>query len=234
MHIAICDDSTADMERLKKCFVRLIEYSVTYDSYSSAEKLLTAISCDATHYDLFLLDIEMPKINGMSLARKIRKTDAKALLVFLTSYNHFMAEAFEVITFDYILKPIDDAKLKRVLDKAMNYLNITNRNFSFQYQRNRYSLRYDDILYFEKKGRQAIIASISDDYKTNMTLTEIWSQLDERAFATIHGSYIVNMKHIKSLSPGSLKLTDGTELSVSRGRRKEMNAKYYDYLRGGM
>ena len=233
MRIAICDDSTNDITRIKQVICHMIDYSFNYDIYMNPLELIKCLR-SGIRYDLYILDIEMPEKSGISLARIIRKLDAKALFVFLTSYTKYMKDVFEVVTFDYILKPISDEKLSAVIEKAFSYLSMTNQSFSFSYRKNRYSLKFDEILYFEKRGRQAIIHTIDRSYQTNMNTSELWKQLDERMFAAIHGSFIINLKHIKTLANGLVSLTDGTELIVTRGYRKSLTEKHLTFVRGGM
>ncbi len=144
-------------------------------------------------YHLYIFDIEMPEMNGLQLAKEIRKIDAKALFVFLTGYTQYVMDVFEVITFDYISKPITVEKLESVLLKAMQYLHMIKRDFVFQFRKNQFRISCDDIVYFEKKGRQAVIHTISENFKANMTTEEIWKQLDDKVFAHIHVSYIINL-----------------------------------------
>ena len=105
-------------------------------------------------YHLYIFDIEMLEMNGLQLAKEIRKIDAKALFVFLTGYTQYVMDVFEVITFDYISKPITVEKLESVLLKAMQYLHMIKRDFVFQFRKNQFRISCDDIVYFEKKGRQ--------------------------------------------------------------------------------
>lgn len=98
----------------------------------------------------------------------------------------------------------------------------------------RYRLKFDEILYLEKRGRQAIIHTKKMKYQSNMNLNEIWENLDERMFAAVHGSFIVNLKHVHSVSSGMVMLTDGTELGVTRGYRKELTEKHIAFVQGGM
>jgi DNA-binding LytR/AlgR family response regulator len=91
------------------------------------------------------------------------------------------------------------------------------------------SLHKCDVLF-----RQAIIHTKKMKYQSNMNLNEIWEKLDERMFAAVHGSFIVNLKHVHSVSSGMVMLTDGTELGVTRGYRKELTEKHIAFVQGGM
>ena len=115
LRIAVCDDSRTDVEMLEAAFDELPDYPVEYDVYFSRKELLMCSMQDKENYHLYIFDIEMPDMNGLELAKEVRKRDAKALFVFLTSYTRYVMEVFEVITFE---------KMESVLLKAMNYLNI--------------------------------------------------------------------------------------------------------------
>lgn len=234
MRVAICDDNQQDIERIRRYTLRMIDYAVEYVFYTRPEELLRECADAEQKPDMYILDIEMPEMDGLAVAKQIRETDSKALLVFLTSYTKYMPSVFEVVTFDFIPKPISEERLRVLFEKAGTYLNLTNQSFSFSYRRVRYSLKFDEILYLEKRGRQAIIHTKKMKYQSNMNLNEIWEKLDERMFAAVHGSFIVNLKHVHSVSSGMVMLIDGTELGVTRGYRKELTKKHIAFVQGGM
>ena len=233
MRIAVCDDSKDELENIRRIFIRLkSKYAFDADFFSNSENIIKSL--EKTKYDLFLLDIEMPDMNGISLAEKIRERDTTALIVFLTGYARYMKNVFGVVTFDYIMKPVTDDILQKILLKAFKYLTCTNQSFSFNFCRNQYSLKYEEIIYFEKSGRHAIIHTQNENYITNMTLENIWKQLDVKSFATIHGSFIVNIKYVKMIETDSLMTVNGEKLRISRGYKKQFIDKYVDFFKGGM
>ena len=231
MRIAVCDDNKTELEKIKSCFCRLHEHCTECRYFVSAKDLL---STEMPTQDMYILDIEMPDMNGLELAKKIREKDSRALFVFLTSYTKYMKDVFDVVTFDFLEKPISDEKLRQVLERAASYLNMTNRHFSFGYRANRYSIDYDRILYIEKKGRQALIHAEKEIYKTNMTVEEIWKQLDPKLFVHIHSSYIINLYNLVRKNNEIAIMRNGEELYITKGYRRELAIKHMEFVQGGM
>lgn len=234
MRIAVCDDNPKELERIKGCFCRIQGYDLVCSYFDSTSTVMEILKTENSPYDLYILDIEMPGMNGLKLAKSIREKDSRALFVFLTSYTRYMKDVFDVVTFDFIEKPISDEKLLQILERAPTYLNITSQHFSFGYRASRYSLKYDRILYIEKKGRQALIHTFEDVYKTNMTLEEIWKQLNPKSFVHIHSSYIINLYNLDRKDNEIAIMRNGEKLHITKGYRRELAMRHYEFVQGGM
>ena len=234
MRIAVCDDNPKELERIKGCFCRIQGYDLVCSYFDSTSTVMEILKTENSPYDLYILDIEMPGMNGLKLAKSIREKDSRALFVFLTSYTRYMKNVFDVVTFDFIEKPISDEKLLQILERAATYLNITSQHFSFGYRASRYSLKYDRILYIEKKGRQALIHTFEDVYKTNMTLEEIWKQLNPKSFVHIHSSYIINLYNLDRKDNEIAIMRNGEKLHITKGYRRELAMRHYEFVQGGM
>lgn len=234
MRIAVCDDNPKELERIKGCFCRIQGYDLVCSYFDSTSTVMEILKTENSPYDLYILDIEIPGMNGLKLAKSIREKDSRALFVFLTSYTRYMKDVFDVVTFDFIEKPISDEKLLQILERAATYLNITSQHFSFGYRASRYSLKYDRILYIEKKGRQALIHTFEDVYKTNMTLEEIWKQLNPKSFVHIHSSYIINLYNLDRKDNEIAIMRNGEKLHITKGYRRELAMRHYEFVQGGM
>ena len=234
MRIAVCDDNPKELERIKGCFCRIQGYDLVCSYFDSTSTVMEILKTENSPYDLYILDIEMPGMNGLKLAKSIREKDSRALFVFLTSYTRYMKDVFDVVTFDFIEKPISDEKLLQILERAATYLNITSQHFSFGYRASRYSLKYDRILYIEKKGRQALIHTFEDVYKTNMTLEKIWKQLNPKSFVHIHSSYIINLYNLDRKDNEIAIMRNGEKLHITKGYRRELAMRHYEFVQGGM
>lgn len=231
LKIAICDDSRIDVDILESALDKFYQYPMQYDVYYSAEELLEYHESCEDRYQLYIFDIAMPNINGFELAKRIREIDLKALFVFLTGYTQYALEAFEVITFDYIPKPITPERLEKVLLKVMRYLEMVRKVFVFYYRRKEYCIECEEIIYIKKKGRQALIYTQSQIYKSNMTTKELWKQLDVNIFAQIHISYIINMKYIKEIGKDEVVLKNGEHLMLARQHKQNIKDKHMEFMK---
>jgi len=231
LRIAICDDNCEDGEMVEAAFDKLPRGMAEYDIYFSPKELLNYVKKNDRPYQMYILDIKMPGMNGLDLAKHIRKSDVKALIVFLTGYTQYAIKAFDVITFDYIQKPITVEKLQEVIQKANDYLSMVKNEFVFCFRKNQFRVNCDDILYIQKRGRQAMIHTSSDTYKTNMTTVELWEQLDERAFSHIHVSYIINLEHIKAIEGNEVILDNREHFIIARSHKQKLKEKHLEFVK---
>ena len=182
LEIAICDDDAIILKTLGKYFGKLNDATIKYDIYNSADTLYRYVEEQGTVYDVFILDIEMQGMNGLELAQKIREKDSNCLIIFLTNYSQYVFSVFEVITFDFLRKPLEYSEFENLIKKIKRYFNITKGVFVFSYRKNSFSIPFEEIYYIEKSGRRAYLYSKDKEYIFNMTLNEIWKQLDSGAF----------------------------------------------------
>lgn len=229
IRIAVCDDSREDVSVLEDAFDEIHNEEVDYDVFYSAEDLIRYSKNNNEEYHMYILDIEMPE-SGLELARKLRSEGSNALFVFLTNHRNYVMEVFSVHTFDFIIKPITAEKLKSVIESGMQYLGLMKQDFVFKFRKNQFRVKYDDILYIAKKGRQALICTHTNSYKTNMTTEELWEQLDDRVFSHIHISYIVNLKHISKIEGNEVVLDDGEHFVVTRSHKQELKEKHLKFV----
>ena len=207
--IAICDDEPLHIEK-----IRSILPDEETDTYTSPAILLDTIT-SGKRYDVLFLDIMMPEMDGISLARELRELDEGMLIVFITSKIEFMQTGYEVKAFRYLLKDQIDTGLpkiwqdiqKELLDRADTY-------FTYEFERRTYRYPCRDILYLESNLRRVVLHTVRET-------ASLYSKLDDLAvkypmFVRIHKSYLVNRRHIRSISAGVVVLSNGDVLPVSR------------------
>ena len=127
LEIAICDDDAIILKTLGKYFGKLNDATIKYDIYNSADTLYRYVEEQGTVYDVFILDIEMQGMNGLELAQKIREKDSNCLIIFLTNYSQYVFSVFEVITFDFLRKPLEYSEFENLIKKTPVYNFINDR-----------------------------------------------------------------------------------------------------------
>lgn len=230
LRIAVCDACRADVELLEQAMDGISFYKVDYDVYFSAEELLEHVREQKDSYHIYIFEIDMPGMSGLEPAGIIRKLDGKALFIFLTACSGYVMEVFDVVTFNYLEKPVSLTKLESVLEKAVAYLQLIWQDFVFHYRRSHFRVKCGEILYIEKKGRQAVICTVWESYKANMNIKELWDQLDRQSFVQIHLSYIVNLDHIRAVDRNEVVLDNGSRLAVARSRKQQLKESYLNFI----
>lgn len=230
LKIAVCDACRADVELLEQAMDGVSSCAVDYDVYFSTSELLDHVRSRKDSYHIYFFEIEMPGMSGLELAGTVRELDRKALFVFLTAGSEHVMEVFDVVTFSYMEKPVSLEKLESVLGKAVTYLQLVRQDFVFQYRRSFFRVGCRDILYIEKKGRQAVICTDREIYTANMNTKELWKQLDRQSFVQIHLSYIVNLGHISAVDRNEVLFDNGMRLAVARSRKQELKESFLEFM----
>ena len=125
MFAALCDDDKYIIEELKKLLLTYAKENriiIDIDEFESGEKLLNS----ENNYDIIVLDFQLGSTDGLTVAKELRKRNVLSCIIFLTSYPHFMIDAFEVNTFRFLLKPIDKSKFFKAID---DYVKIVDANY---------------------------------------------------------------------------------------------------------
>lgn len=227
MRIAVYDDCMEDALHLK-CFLGGNEVKV----YSDAECLLADIENKGILYDLYLLDIFMEKsMNGIELAERLRKVHEGATICFVSASNDFYREAYDLYAVQYLLKPVQEAEVKRLLDKvADNLTGNRQKRLIFHFRGRSKSIPYGKILYMSSNDHMLSICCIDGEtreYKGK--LSELALQVCGDTFMRCHQSFIVNMYHVEGLNITNLQVA-GQQIPVSRRYYAEVKKRYQEIL----
>lgn len=230
--IAVCDDDQCTVEQIEQYFEMLDDKLLEYEEFFYAEELEQYTLTNKAEFDVYILDIEMKEMTGVELAKRIRKDNSNALIIFLTNHSQYVYDVFQVVTFDFIVKPLTFEQFTKMIDKIEKYICVSKKSFVFGYRKNNFSISFQKIIWLEKEGRKVWIHTVEGrKYHCNMKLDDIWKQLNGDIFVQLNKSLIVNISKIDEITKEDVVLNDGTILYVSRNYRKELKRKHFDYLK---
>ena len=228
MRVAICDDNSVDLKTMREVF-RHVAPNHAVDAYSDGKRLLEAIS-EGADYDLLFLDIIMPEITGMDLAREVGRIAPDAPVVFLTDSDAYAVEAFSVKALHYILKPMTESALKECLQRLKERQSLRRRVHIISSSGIQQILFADEIEYAQSDAHYCNL-HLSDGtvIKARMTQSEIRDTLGD-SFLAVSRGLIVNVEFIRHLGSRSCTLKDGQEILLSRNNLKEIHSAYAAYV----
>lgn len=221
--VAICDDSDADRRYIMdmvRSWASAAGHEVQIDGFPSAESFLFRYAGESD-YDILLLDIEMGAMDGVTMAKELRKSNDTVQIIFITGYSEYISEGYEVAALHYLMKPVNEEKLCLVLDRAAEKLAKNERVLNFEVSGEMvrvpiYQIRYADVL-----GNYVTVHA-QTDVTVKMTLGELEKQLDER-FYRVGRSALVNLTQISRVTRAEIRLNDGTAIPLPRGAYEGVN-----------
>lgn len=221
--LAICDDSEADRQYVLSMVRRWAAkagHTVQIDAFSSAESFLFHYAGERD-YDILLLDIEMDAMDGVSMAKQLRRDNDTVQIVFITGYCDYISEGYEVAALHYLMKPVKEEKLFSVLDRASEKLAKNEKVLTLESGGEMvrvpiYQIRYADVF-----GNYVTIHA-QTDVTVKMPLGKLEKILDER-FYRVGRSAVVNLTQISRVTKTEIRLSDGTVLPLPRGAYDGVN-----------
>lgn len=223
LRIAICDDSAADRDYLAGLARRWAGqrlHTVQLALYPSAESFLFAYAEDKT-VQILLLDIEMGQMDGVTMARTLRKDNDGVQIVFITGYSEYIADGYEVEALHYLMKPVDEDKLFSVLDRAADKLCRNEQFLTLELSGETVRLPVYQIRYAKVQGNYVTVHAKSD-YTAKMTLSELETRLDD-SFFRLGRSALVNLGYVARVTKTAVTLNDGSVLPLPRGAYDRIN-----------
>ncbi|WP_456277764.1 LytR/AlgR family response regulator transcription factor [Bacillus sp. AK128] len=234
----VVDDERYSRDELMHLLSQYPVIDVVGEAESGEQAIMKALQLQP---DVVFLDIEMPKLNGMEVARSFKELRKTPLIVFATAYPNFAVEAFRHQAIDYLVKPFDEEQLTETINRLERILldQVPKRvekpstvSAKLALEENDEIIYIDpkDILYLYRDERETKVVLNGKEYHSKLSLKEFEARLDQFSFYRIHKSYLVNLDHISRLIPWfngayQLELTGVKEyLSVSRNYVKGLRA----------
>ncbi len=218
--IAIVEDQIKDAEKLRECCDRYAEEKGLSFSIKTCGNGFDFMTSGDLDYDIIMLDIKMPYMNGLQTAKKIRESNENVVIGFITSLQRYAIYGYEVRATDFILKPVQyesfSAKFDRILavaEKGQGQTIAVKTNRMTRY------LKLSDIFLIESQRHKLIYHTISGEYETWGTMKEIYEKLKGSGFDQCSSSYLVNLRYVEALD-GENVVIQNQSYPISRLKRK--------------
>ena len=233
INVAICEDVAAERDYLiglLQKWKQLGGHTLQTSAFLSAERFWSAYE-DGYRPELLLLDVEMPGQNGMELAKRLRQLHDDTPLVFITGYSDYMAEGYDVAALHYLLKPVSEQALERVLNRTLEQLRHQRKFLLCTSDGVTQKLYFDEILYVEVFSHTVTIhGDGGKDYLLHMTIRELEQELGN-TFCRCHRSFLVNLARIHQIKKTDILLDSGVVVPMSRRLAADVNQAFFAYYR---
>lgn len=236
LSIAVCDDIALECTQLARQIRRIAKtsgYDIILREFYTGQSLLQSTES----FDILFLDIKMPDINGMELARLLRRREETCLLVFVTAVSEYVFEAYDVEAFAYLVKPATDEQLHKVLSRASEKLRKESTEFllvSSQHLVRKIPLK--DIVYMEAMGRILVIHTLQDVVETYGQIGLMEKRLSGKNFFRCHKGYLINLKYVDTFDKTQIYMETKEIVLLAKRRYDDFARAFMAYMRkeGGL
>ncbi|GEC92360.1 LytR/AlgR family response regulator transcription factor [Brevibacillus brevis] len=238
--VAICDDEEKHREFVKSILITLsiktnIEFAI--ELFDSGEQLASYYERHDIPFHILILDIEMGGMNGIQTARTIRGlNNLDEQIIFLTSYPKYMMESFDVMTFQYLIKPIAPSILEEKIIKLHQYFQALDKKYMvIKSGYEEVVLKYDELVSIEAAKSLTIKSKLhftttNQTYESKGIISDYALALKDCNFIQIHRSIIINLLHVKKFASGVVLMSNGKELPIGRSKMKEVKDTYTKFM----
>ena len=235
IRIAVVEDEKESFEYVSRCLK-------DWGKQNGQLLHLTHVSCAEEFlfeynrpdcFDLLFLDVYMKQMNGMELAKEIRKFDKDIPIIFLTGVSDYVFEGYEIGAIRYLLKPVQKEKLAEVMDLCLEKFKNRNDDYiSFKYQGEQMRLLRSDIMFLEVNGHYLRMETVKETFEWKDSLQSMKERLDGKRFVSANRSAIVNLEYVSKITRDECLLENGTKIQVSKGAYRTLNEAFMAYYVG--
>lgn len=230
MRIAMIDDEEAERISLNKMLKTWADHNhldIACDSFSNGEDFLSAIS--RRQYDVVFMDIYMEKTNGIQTATKMRQVSPDCFLIFLTSSQEHMMEAFPCHAFDYLLKPVEETRLAKTLSDLLCIVSEKQPYLEIPLGRQVIPVLYSHLEYISSDANYCIVQA-QEQYRCRMPFHKLKSLLtDDERFCAINRGILVNLDYVDSMEEFVCRMKSGISFPMNTKKHTELKQTLIAY-----
>lgn len=232
--IAICEDNKSFASELKTIIYRkFIQHNLEckIQLFYSGEDIIDSVLNYNENYDVIFFDIELPKLSGIEVAKKIREHNNDIIFIFITYLNEKVYEALNLTIFHFIRKSHFDEEISSILELLIKNIDYLTNKYPFPVGEKDIYFKIYDILYIEVHNRQVILHTTKNIYVTNYrSLKDLSFKWSENQFYEVYRGIIVNLNHVKDFTNDKIILSNGSIVYIARRRFNKFKQEFYSYI----
>ena len=231
MKIVVCDDNLNIISEIKEML----------NEYSAIKNIPLEISVfdngnavfeNNENYNIAILDVEMPDMNGIALGEELRKRNKQIVLIYLTAHSQYLDSALNLNAARFFEKPIDKDRFFSGMDNALERIDNTTINFFIRDDKTQVRITAESIIYIEISHRKTKVVTEDKTYFTTHTLDYFKDRLVSSIFAQPHKSYIINFNFITAYERGEIVLDSRYKIPISRSKQTEFHKSFVRFMEG--
>lgn len=232
-NVAIVEDEKESAEKLRTFLERFGRECGEQFNIAHYPDAVAFLSEEHKKFDLVFMDIELPDVDGMEAAKRLRKTDPDVMIVFVTNMAQYAIKGYEVRAFDFIVKPVSYGNFSVKLRGAMDVLRARDGKYVWVSNMDgKLRLHTSAIKYVEVVQHMLIYHTTDGDIKASGSLNALETELADEPFALCNRCYFVNLRHVTAVRQFDVYLGN-EKLQISRLKRASFMSALNDFLAGG-
>lgn len=229
MKILICDDEQRHLENIKNhvsLYMQNHFVPAEFFATTEPEKILET----QTAYDLAFLDVQMPNMDGIAVARELKRRNSRVVLFLVTAYDEYLDEAMDLHVFRFFEKPLNVQRLYASLDKAMEYLDEIYVDVFFNGEDGAKKICVDNILLVKTENRKTYILTTEGEFTTRESMDAWREKLPNSFFYAVHKSFLINLHYVTAYHYRELTINEKIRVPISSRNQAAFHKYWFNYL----
>lgn len=230
--IVLCDDEVEIVKKMQqtitKCFWKM-KVKIECNTYSETMELIKYLEKNVP--DVLFLDIDMPHVNGMDIAKMVTEQKLHTLIVFVTSHDILVYETFQYRPFAFMRKKYFEEEIDMVVKRICDYFCEQMEDLIFYRNQEMIKEPIKDIIYIEAEGNYVYLIKKDASEKYRDTLSSLEKKLVNQNFIRVHKGYLVQIAYIERLKHDWIIMEGGIEIPIGRSYEKEVRQKMMESFR---
>lgn len=228
MKVAVCDDEIMYRDEISD-LLRKYQLDRKIDVFIDLYKNGTELLSSEYPYDVIFMDYQMSGLDGIETCRRLRESNKDTVIIFISAYPSAALDSFEVNTFRFLAKPIDEGKMYRALDDYMNSI-MNDSALVLNTHEGKWYIKLSDVIYLEAAGKRTLLRTEKETYNVNCNLKALEKMLPMDRFFRCHKSFVVSFAHIINYTSSEVRFDNCEKAYIGRHYLARFKEEFQNYI----